>query len=699
MPAKIKAKRDDQILEEFRKRFSEAGELWDPIHTDFRNYYRFSVAVDGQWNPQEKARMGDPALQTNRVLAYGNQVINTAIQQEIGCLVEPVSEGATAQLGLVRQSQIMTLWRKGDGSVASGYALRGQIFGSYGVLTQEIAFADRSGFNKTIKWHALEDPTMFRCDPAARGPALSDMTYSIIEHDLSKAGFRKRWGAIQKLSRIKDENFYEGGNGKQKVFEYWCLHEGSYEEVADTNGKTYRREEYMALDAATRPELATLVTGDEVTRRVSDNQVIQYIIGNDRVLKRIPWPGSRIPQKVIEGRIYWESNKKSYQAMTTHAMNPQKKYNFIESQKALMFSKGPQEIVFAPAETTVADVQKKLNDVSRNGSQGITVIPYKAIGPNGEVLGAPTFKAQLLGDPVLTQESQLAINDIEACFGMSPLSWMNPNPTASGVAMERRETQGQTSNFDFVKNWLVGLEESFRDTLEIIPKLGIAMQIKLAGPDQKERTVWVGRGAPAADGTPNFDLDEDEEYALVLRVTPSEKHQRELAFDQLMMMVQRFPNLAVAIPDLAIKAGTNNQYTETMAARAERMVPPAILGEQQMDPQVALMGAQLEQAGSVIQGLQQQLQSAVQALRSLQEQLKLEKASNANDLVIAAMEDRIKKMELGIDEQKLRVEQYKATTERLAAEAERLKLATSPHAALFPGAPAPGAAPQAGQPT
>jgi hypothetical protein len=339
-----------------------------------------------------------------------------------------------------------------------------------------------------------------------------------------------------------------------------------------------------------------------------------------------------------------------------------------------MFSKGPQEIVFVPAEGTTTGISEKLNEAARNGSTNIVVIPYKSVSENGVPLPAPNFKAQLLGDPILTQEGQIAVQEIEACFGMSQNNWMQPSPSASGEAMKVRAAQGQTSNFDFNANALTMLEESFRDALEIIPKLSIAMQTKLGSSAGKERVVWVNNAFAAQEaGMENFDLEEEEEYTLVLKVAPSAETMRNQAFDQLMSFAKVFPQTTVAFPDLALKAGTNNIYTDEMAARIQKMVPKELLNDAP-DPQVQALQGQLQQAQGVIQTQQQQLQQASTAIVSIQEQLKGEKAKHSSDEVLAMLDVQLKKLDVSIGQQNLMSATIKKQNEEIKLMSEQRKL-------------------------
>src|SRR5512138_3089778 len=95
---------DEDIIKEMQERYEEAGRVWTNIHTDWKNHFAFAFAPRGQWSQADLERMGEPALQTNLLLAYVLQVVNKFVRQDIGCEVEPVSEGADKVLARVRQA-------------------------------------------------------------------------------------------------------------------------------------------------------------------------------------------------------------------------------------------------------------------------------------------------------------------------------------------------------------------------------------------------------------------------------------------------------------------------------------------------------------------------------------------------------------------------------------------------------------------
>lgn len=676
----MKKQTDEQIIKEMQDRKKEADELWSSLHSSFKEMNRFVNAKDGQFTDEERNRMGDPCVQENRILSFLNFIINGAVKQDIGCDVEPVSDGADSKLARVRQAQIMKAWALGKGKQAAAMALRHAVSGGFGVITQEIAFADNSGFNKTIKYRALKDPTTFRCDPSAREPAMADMKWAIIEDHISKGGFEKQFGEWTEI-RGKERDAWEKGD-KKIVFQYWRILNKGQTLYAGKDGKDYTKSELEEWDEATGPKPDL---GEEPTsREISEDTVQQIIITNDKVKKIKEFPGCRLPWKVIEGREYWNEGKKSLQSMGLHAMSPQKKLNFIESQKAAMFSKGPMEIVFIPTEGDTAGITAKITEAARNGSKNVIAIPYKSLDKDGNKLPPPVFKPQLLGDPMLTNEGEIAVSAIEAVIGITKGAVMSRPSDASGVAIHSSEEQAETTNFDYIDNWLTGLEELFRDTLYIIPKLGIAMQLKLAGDDQKDEVVWVNNQAAALkSGGKNYDLDEDEEYALTLRVSPNPKTMRDKAFMQMNDYAKRHPELAPLIGDLDARASLDNKYSDDIASRAHNQIKhlaPWVLeqGDSQ-DPKTMMLQQQLQAAQGQMQQMNQAMgqmqQEAQQKLQALTAQLQGLKADKSNESRRIELEAQIKQQ--GEDTAK-----FEALTNRLKVEQAAALKVLSPAALL-----------------
>jgi hypothetical protein len=573
---------------------------------------------------------------------------------------------------------MLKIWELGKGKMAAAKALRQQVGGGFSVIFYDISNADNSTFNKKINFKAFPDPTVFRCDPSAREPAMADMEYAIIEEDISEGSFKKQFGDWKDNTGRGDSQNWEKGS-KKRIFSYWKIVKNPSNVVSGMDGKSYDEKELRAWpEGQEKPDF-----GEDPKTRTNDNaEVWQYIIANREVKKKIKHPGCRLPYKVIEGREYVIDGKKSLQSMGLHAESPQRKLDFIESQKFILFSKGPLEMVFVPTEGDSAGLTDKIQDAARNGSKNVIVIPYKSIDENGHPIGAPTFRPQMLVDPNLSMESNSAIQAIEACFGMTQGAWMAQPKDMSGIAIHASEVQGETANNDFPDNWLTGLEELFRDVLHVIPMLGIQMQIKLAGDDQKDQVVWINNQVAAKkSGMQNYDLDEDEEYSLVINASPSAKSMRDKSFDQMMSYAEKFPMMAALIPDLAAKSSLDNTYSDEISQRANKFVAhtaPWALGAN-TDPRSQALMTQLQQAQQQMQQMQQAMaalqQKAQQELQEMQSRLQGLSSDKSNEAMKIKLEADAKAKSQEIDA-------FNALTNRLKVEQAAANAVLSPSAML-----------------
>jgi hypothetical protein len=674
---------DEDIIKEMQERYEEAGRVWTNIHTDWKNHFAFAFAPGGQYGQQDFDRMGtNNLLQTNLLLAYVLQVVNKFVRQDIGCEVEPVSEGADKVLARVRQAQVMACWNRWGGPSSLATSMKNLVAGNFGVMSQKIDWANSEGFDKKIEFFCLKDPTKFRCDPNAKDAALADMEYCVIDENLTPAGFRKRYGEWKDLHGTEKDKWQTGD--KRKVFEYWRIK------------KVNRRKVFMLEDGTPIPEkdfkLAEKMgdmlpikldeNEEPVFRDVYDCKVEMFIITNNSVKLKKSWPGSRIPYKVFEGREVYIDGKKSLQPMTFAAEGPQKKYNFIENQKLTLLSKGPLEIVFVPADGDTQGLDEKLQEASRNGSKNLIVIPYKSRDAQGNLLPGPEFKKPVLGDPFLTEEALLTKKDIEQTFGMINPGWMERPKGASGIAIERTEEQGDTSSFDIIDNALMALQELFRDTMELLPKLSLSMQVKLAGEDQRQETVWVNGGQMnAASGMKNYDLDDDQQYSLMINARPEPDTMRRKSFEEMNEFAKRHPELSPMIADLDARASLNNLYSDDIADRANKFVAtnfPNVLGDSG-DPRLMMANQQIQQAQQMIQMLQTQMEQMAQEAGKKQAELEIKltaaREDNTNDAA------RIQ-LEAQIEQEKLKQGWAKIQIDGMKAKAAEMKQVLSPSVAV-----------------
>jgi glutathione peroxidase-family protein len=125
-------------------------------------------------------------------------------------------------------------------------------------------------------------------------------------------------------------------------------------------------------------------------------------------------------------------------------------------------------------------------------------------------------------------------------------------------------------------------------------------------------------------------------YDVTVKVGPSFTTQRAEAAEQMMLLVQQFPQAAPVIGDLIAK-NLDWPGAEEMAERLQKLLPGALQGA---DPEKEQMKAQLAEAAAIIQQLQ--------ADRSVLQQ-----------------KNQIDANKVALDAQKVVVDKYRAETDRM----------------------------------
>ncbi len=677
---KISKKINDKIMAEFKEFKTEAHERWGTIYEFCNQRKKFNLKKDGQWTQGDIERMGknSPHMTFNTLVGYINYMANEALQQDIGCDVEPRSSGASEELALVRRAQIMALQDLCNAYTTYGFALREGGASGIGAMRQVIKSSGKGGKEKTLVWEPIRDYNALLFSANAEGPGLGNKTRASVESLLTKQEFEDKYGTYKNLD--KDQTTWEKGNRK-KVYEYWRVITGSRKLYKLEAGNTIEAEEYDAMEDEEKPPI--LMGADGVTPEIEEDEepvVEQWLIGNGRVLSGPElFPSTRIPIWMFFFRTIEIDGQLEVQSMTIFAEDAQKSKNFLKNVKAQMWAKSPTPIAFVPVESLNAVQEKGMAQAAESGAgeYGVAIIRYKSIDDNGNAIQKPTLEYPKLTDNSLVQEENLLREDIESAIGMNNTPFLQQAAGTSGVAIKESAMMGLTSNFDGLKSWQDMIEESLRCGLEVIERMPISMQIKLAGEDQQERVAWVNAKHALAPGMKNYTIDSNEEYQLSLRVRPNSRTMREQENQSWIELYKVNPPAAQLTGDLFMD-NISTKNSKEAAKRLRAMLPPQAL--QANNPAIAMLQQQLQQAQSQMQQLQgeaaQEIQAREQKLQGLEQQLQMLKADKTGEIQKNGLEQQVKLLEVQVD-------QYKAETDRLKAENERMVM-------FNPQTPAPG---------
>jgi hypothetical protein len=154
--------------------------------------------------------------------------------------------------------------------------------------------------------------------------------------------------------------------------------------------------------------------------------------------------------------------------------------------------------------------------------------------------------------------------------------------------------------------------------------------VRILGEDGSSQSVQLNRQFQDASGVARIHDVRTGRYDVAVRAGPSFTSRREEAAQQMIDLIQAYPDAAPIIGDLLAK-NLDWPGADEIAKRLEAMLPPQIQGQ--------------EQQGGVPPEAQQQLQQMAQALQQMQQEL----AAAKNDNALKARELDIKEYEAQTD--------------------------------------------------
>jgi Phage P22-like portal protein len=265
------------------------------------------------------------------------------------------------------------------------------------------------------------------------------------------------------------------------------------------------------------------------------------------------------------------------------------------------------------------------------------------------------------------QEALNATDDMKSIMGIYDASLGARSNETSGVAINARKREGDTSTFNFIDNLSRAIKHAGRILVDMIPHVyneaRIIRVIHVDGdndevPINQPMQVQPGQPMPGQPSKmPSQDQAEFNEgmtrvydltagkYDITCEAGPSFNSKREEAAVQMTEFIRSFPAAAPVIGDLIAK-NLDWPGADEIGERLRRLLPPAAEG-----PNPALMQMQ--------QQMQQMDAQAKEAVGQLQQQLQQQQQQLAD-----------KQIEQAHAAQKLQIEQFNAETNRIKAMTE-----------------------------
>lgn len=598
---------DDAILEIARRRFDLAAEAERAIRIEALEDLEF--AAGKQWDDSIRAaRELDrrPCLTINRIPQSIRQVTNDLRQNRPSIKVSPVDDKADIETGKILQGVIRHIEYSSDADTAYDTAGDSSVRAGFGYFRVVTEYCDPMSFELDIRIKRIRNRFSVYLDPHCQEPDGSDANWGFVFEDISRDDFKAQYPNA-KFSSMEDWKSL-GDDRPEWVTEDTCrVAEYFYKEFKETPI-------YLIVNGATG-EKAT-VTDEELPEAlasgmqvIGERKTILTVIHHCKInaveiLEKTIWPGIYIPIIPVLGDEQDINGRRTLEGIVRHAKDPQRMYNYWSSSATETISLAPR----APFIGAVGQF-KGLESIWETANvRNHAYLEYNPISNLGQPIQPPQRNAFEPAIQAITMAMRESAEDIKSTTGIYDASLGAKSNENSGIAIQRRNHQSQTSNFHFADNLSKSIRHCGRILVDLIPKIyDTERAIRILGEDGAEEIVHINRVFERNGKQVRYDLGVGK-YDVTVDTGPSYETKRQEAVAVMSELTRAYPQIMQVAGDLFVK-NMDLPGASDIAERLKKTLPPGIADDkdqknQPLPPQVK---AQMDQMGQMIEQLTEQL--------------------------------------------------------------------------------------------
>jgi hypothetical protein len=621
-------------LKEYERDFAKETGNIDEAYEDLR--FRRGRLTD-QWTADAlEVRKGRPCHVVNKLPQFIRQVTGDMRQSRPSIKVVPVDSGgdidtAEVRAGMIRyvenRSKAKHIYTTGaDSQVTCG-------IGHWAVTTE---YANAGTFNQEIRIVGIEDGVSVVWDADAFLPNKSDADHCFVPTDMTMAAFKRKWpdavasGFDVRLAGSGTSGAFDSWHSDDfiRVVQYWkkkpikrtlaLLRDGSIEDLTDQIKDAPPDQVKAGLEWLRQKHSARVEERDSY-------EICRYLLTMREILEESDWPGMHIPVVPVIGEEVRVGRDVYRHGVVRYARDLQRMENYYASAETEVVALQPK----APWLGTKKMFEKNYDLWETANTENHPFLEYT---PDNTAPGGKPERVQPPVQSSAISEGKLRVSDdMKAVIGIYDASLGAKSNETSGIAIARRDAQGDTGTYVYHDNFALAIERTGEIINELFPKIYDTQRtIQILGDDGKPDMVEINKPMMVG-GIEKIQHDMSSgSYDVVMEQGPGYATKRQQAQDGMTEFIRAFPPAAPLIGDLYAKA-MDWPHAQEIGERLEEALPPAIKAKLAADRQKREQAAgtppspeaQQEAAG---QQAQQQKAQQAEAMQFAELQAKTEKA-------------------------------------------------------------------------
>lgn len=608
---------DDKILRTAIDRLNQAQEAESEIRRKALDDLQFRAGI--QWPDniqQDRERDGRPCLVINRLPQFVQQVTNDQRQNRPAIKVHPVSDGAKQETAKIIQGLIRHIEYNSNAETAYDTAFESAVTSSFGYFRIVTEFSDPESFDQEIFVKRIRDAMSVYFDPYSQEPDGSDAQWAFIEDWITKDEYQMKYPKSRMASSLGD--YGSVGNNPPdwmksdsvRIAEYFYI---EYKEEMIhllATGEVARTHE---LDKRVEKAAQLGVDAHVVSSRLAQIPIVHWLkINGIEILERTTWSGSYIPIIPVYGAEIFVDGQKILESVIRNAKDAQRMYNYWKSAETETIALAPRT-PFIVGEGQLEGYEAAWQTANRRNH---AFLYYKPTTIAGQLVPPPQRQTFEPATQAITQAAMLAADDLKATTGVYDASLGQQSPDSSGLAIQRRQTQTQTSNFHFVDNLHRSMKHAGRILVDLIPKIyDSARTARIVSEDGTQKLVRVNEPWRDESGKEVLYSLEVGKYDVTIDTGPSFASKRQEAMSAMADITRAYPQLMQVAGDLMIK-NMDWPGAQEMADRIRMTLPPQLQTDPTQQKIPPMVQAQMQQMQQMIKNLTDHLNETTKIIET-----------------------------------------------------------------------------------
>lgn len=659
-------KTDDELLAEALKQFKLCEDAESENRENALDDLKFA-RLGEQWPDaikRQREMQGRPCLTINRMPTFIRQVVNDSRQNKPSIKFHPVEDGdsETAEVmnGLMRNIEYSS-----NADIAYDTAIDFAVSMGFGYIRVDTDYSYDDAFTQDIKIVQVPNPFCVYGDPLSTSADGSDWKVAFVTDILKESDFKAKYPKAKTSNIDADGDALEWfGDDGIRIAEWWTKEEVPTKIYKMSDGSISNEDEYEKYkELFDNAGITIAEERDSITCKVT-----QRIITGLEILETNEWAGKYIPIVPVYGDEVNVEGKRHFLSLIRFAKDAQQMHNYWRTASTEL-------VALAPKAPFIGKTGAFDTDAAKWATANTDTHSY--IEYDGDI--APQ-RQPFAGVPAgALQEAMNASDDMKSIMGLYDASMGARSNETSGKAIIARQREGDVSTFHFIDNMTRAIRQVGRICGDLIPKIySEERMIRVIGEDDSNEQVKINGEYEDKEGIVNLHDLTSGKYDLTVKSGPSFTTRREEAAQQMMQLVQSFPDAAPIIGDLIAK-NLDWPGADDIAERLQAMLPPQIQqlnsGKEKIPQEAQMAMSQMQQQLGM---MQQQMQQGMQAFQQTQTELMQLRGENAGlkaQLAGKETDVQIKSMEADVKRREIATKNREIDLEDKALDVEAAKLA------------------------